>query len=447
MSTVRTVKHSRRGFFQAIGGACAAAACPIAWGEPIDRSRVRATSGNAIEPKWDNRLTVTVGPARANLVGTDHRVLQAAVDYVASLGGGTVQILPGTYRLRNALYLRSKVRIAGSGEDTVLLKEPSATTKLAADSDWYDQEITLADAKGFQLGDGVCLRTRNPHHGGTDVAKRTLVAQSGNCFKLDRALRDNYWVQGETTVSSLFALVNGENVADVAIENLALDGNGAKNENLDGNYAGCIFLQDSSRVTIRNVTARNYNGDGISWQVAHDVIVNGCRSHDHAGLGLHPGSGSQRAVIRNNTMRSNAIGLFFCWGVRFATAEGNTIEDSRQSGISIGHRDTDNLIHKNVIRRSGQVGVLFRPEPGKGFAPHRNRLEANRIEASGPQSGVGVNVQGFTEGVTISQNEIRETRGPAQRMGIRISADTRDIKLEGNRIEGVAVPVADLRKR
>ena len=125
MSTVRTVKHSRRGFFQAIGGACTAAACPIAWGEPIDRSRVRATSGNAIEPKWDNRLTVTVGPARADLVGTDHRVLQAAVDYVASLGGGTVQILPGTYRLRNALYLRSKVRIAGSGEDTVLLKKPS----------------------------------------------------------------------------------------------------------------------------------------------------------------------------------------------------------------------------------------------------------------------------------------------------------------------------------
>ena len=85
-----------------------------------------------------------------------------------------MRILPGCYRLRNAVYLRSKVRILGSGADTVLLKEPSITTKLAADSDWYDQEITLMDAKGFQLGDGVCLRTRNPHHGGTDVCKRTL---------------------------------------------------------------------------------------------------------------------------------------------------------------------------------------------------------------------------------------------------------------------------------
>ena len=100
-----------------------------------------------------------------------------------------MRILPGCYRLRNAVYLRSKVRILGSGADTVLLKEPSTTTRLAVDSDWYDQEITLMDAKGFQLGDGVCLRTRNPHHGGTDVCKRTLVAQNGNRFKLNRAVR------------------------------------------------------------------------------------------------------------------------------------------------------------------------------------------------------------------------------------------------------------------
>jgi nitrous oxidase accessory protein NosD len=433
---------------QAVGATTAAAVFRTARAEDlVDPARVRATSGDAVEPKWEDRLTVTVGPAKADLVGTDHRVLQAAVDYAASLGGGTVRILPGTYRLRNAVYLRSKVRLLGSGNDSVLLKEPSATTKLVADSDWYDQEITLADAKAFQLGDGVCLRTRNPHHGGTNVAKRTLVARSGNRFKLDRALRENFWLQGETTASSLFALIDGENVADVVIEDLALDGNRARNENLDGNHAGCIFLQDCSRVTVRNVTARNYNGDGISWQIAHDVTVEGCRSHDHAGLGLHPGSGSQRAVIRNNTVQRNAIGLFFCWGVKFGLAEGNTIEESHQSGISIGHRDTNNVVRKNTVRRSGQVGVLFRPERGREFAPHRNLLEANRIEDSGPESGIGVDVQGATEGVAVLRNEIVETRGPAKRTGIRISAETREVRLEGNRIEGVARGIDDLRGR
>ena len=33
-------------------------------------------------------------------------------------------------------------------------------SKLAADSDWYDQEITLENTAGFQVGDGICLRAR-----------------------------------------------------------------------------------------------------------------------------------------------------------------------------------------------------------------------------------------------------------------------------------------------
>jgi hypothetical protein len=444
----KSLAPSRRDFLRAAVAAVAAGAAPVARGQqPPANARVRATSGDPIEPDWGERLTVTVGPAKADLVGTDHRVLQAAVDYVSALGGGTVKLLPGVFRLRNAVYLRSKVRILGSGDDTVLVKGPSVTTKLAADSDWYDQEITLADAKGFGIGDGVCLRTRNPHHGGTDVAKRTLVARRENRFKLDRALRENFWLKGDTTVSTLFPILSGDQIADVALENLALDGNRPQNENLDGNYAGCIFLQDCNRITIRNVTARNYNGDGISWQICHDVLVENCRSHGHAGLGLHPGSGSQRSVIRANRLGRNAIGIFFCWGVKFGRAEGNTVEDCSQCGVSIGHRDTENLVRNNTIRRSGQAGVLFRAEPGKDFAAHRNRIEANRIEDSGPNDGVAIDVQGPTEEVTIAGNDLVETRGPGKRVGICLGPQTRDIRLADNRIRGFATAIADLRGR
>ena len=62
-------------------------------------------------------------------------------------------------------------------------------------------------------------------------------------------------------------------------------------------------------------------------------------------------------------------------------------------------------------RKSGKVGVLFRREPGKAFAPHRNRLESNRILDSGPADGVAIDVQGETEDVTIRGNDVRETRG------------------------------------
>jgi hypothetical protein len=401
----------------------------------------RATSGDAIEPYWDERLSITVGPEKADITGADHKAIQAAVDYVAALGGGTVRILPGTYRLRNAVYLRSGIRVAGSGEETVLIKQPSVTTKLAADSDWFDQEITLADPGGFELGDGVCIRTGN----GGDVVKRTLVARSGNRFKLDRALRKNFWLANDTTVSTLFPLFSGEEISDVSIENLALDGNKQQNENLNGNYAGCIFVQDCSRLQFRGLTTRNYNGDGISWQICHDVVVENCHSHGNVGLGLHPGSGSQRPVIRNNRLVGNGIGLFFCWGVRYGLAEGNVIEDTETAGISIGHHDTDNLITGNTVRRSGKVGVLFRPERGKDFAAHRNRLENNRIEDSGADDAVAVDIQGGTEQVTLRGNELVETRAPARRIGIRLGAQTREITLLDNKIRGFATEVEDLR--
>src|SRR5437764_11464979 len=87
----------------------------------------RTISGDFVEPDWEQRVTITVGPQKADLVGDTDRAIQAAVDYVARKGGGTVRILPGTYRLRNSIFLQSNVRLQGSGTDSVLVKEPSVT--------------------------------------------------------------------------------------------------------------------------------------------------------------------------------------------------------------------------------------------------------------------------------------------------------------------------------
>ncbi len=46
-------------------------------------------------------LTVTVGAESADFIGRDHLALQAAADYVAALGGGTVRDLTGMYEMGN----------------------------------------------------------------------------------------------------------------------------------------------------------------------------------------------------------------------------------------------------------------------------------------------------------------------------------------------------------
>jgi len=170
-------------------------------------------------------------------------------------------------------------------------------------------------------------------------------------------------------------------------------------------------MQDCNRITYRKVTARNYNGDGISWQICHDVLAEDCHSHDHTGLGLHPGSGSQRSVIRRNRMVGNDQGLFLCWGVKWALAEKNYIEGSKRYGISIGHHDTDNIIRDNDVRASGAVGVLFRKERTAAFQGNRNHIEEEPDPGLNQEGGIGIDVQGQTQSIHILGNEIRGDTG------------------------------------
>ncbi|MDC0317517.1 right-handed parallel beta-helix repeat-containing protein, partial [bacterium] len=223
-----------------------------------------------------------------------------------------------------------------------------------------------------------------------------------------------------------------------------LDGNLANNANLNGNYGGNIFLQDCARFHIRNIESRNYNGDGISFQICHDVHVEKCHVHGNQGNGLHPGSGSQRPIMRGNLLDDNNIGLFWCWGVKHGLAEQNRMNGNRSQGMSIGHNDTDNVMRDNDITRSGKVGVLFRDDSrGQDFWANRNILESNRIIDSGEESGIAIDILGTTKDTLVAKNTIRETRASAKRRGIRIAASVERLQLRENVIEGFDVPIVD----
>ena len=407
------------------------------------------------------QIEITVGPRKADLTGRDHLALQAAVEAVLALGGGTVRIRPGVYEMGNSLFLRSGVRIIGSGEDTVLRKTPSAATKLTEDLDWYGTIVPVKDASIFRVGGGLLLRGKSPHDGREQFVRRTVVAINGNDVHLDRDPRSNFWVAPSVAppegappfagaqAATLYPVITGEHVSDVVIENLTIDGNRAENENLNGNYGGGIFIQDCERIRVADVTSRDNNGDGVSWQVCHDVTIEGCRLLNNSDLGLHPGSGSQRPVIRGNVSRGNDQGLFFCWGVKGGIAEGNTIEDSGKFGMSIGHRDTDNVIRDNVIRRSGQHGVIFREHVHPARDPHRNVLERNVIEDSGTKGEcVAIEMLGTAEGVVLRDNVIRDTRRKSktrQRIGLRIGPGIRNLTQENCIYENMEVDVVERR--
>ena len=192
----------------------------------------------------------------------------------------------------------------------------------------------------------------------------------------------------------LFALFDGFRVSDVAIENICLDGNKANNEFLNGNYVGCMFLRESNRINLKKVTARNFNGDGISWQVCHDVRAEDCHSHDHAGYGeAHPGSGSQRTVVTGSKLERNDIGFFFCWDVKWGLVENNSMLDNKRFGTSSG--TTIRTTSSETIRcRTAREGRhLSAPGAWSELCPSRNQIETNRVVDSGGETGVAVDIE------------------------------------------------------
>lgn len=398
------------------------------------------------------RYRLTAGYPPADLEGVDHFALQAAIDHVAALGGGTVQIRPGRYLLRNALRLRSGVRVEGAGADTLLVKAAEFGSELVDDTDWYDGVVRVADATGFRVGDGVVVQGEVPFGGssGLHKVKRTILAIEGNRLDLGEPLGRNFWVDYQARVSTLFPLLYGEPVHDVEIADLRLDGNRAENSFLDGNHDGCIFLQHARRVSIERVTAQGNHGDGISWQVAHDVTVRDGEVFDCAGLGLHPGSGSLRPVMTGNRLHHNRLGLFFCWGVKDGLAESNQIHDNATHGVSLGHRDTDNLLRANRIERNGETGILLRVEghdrdqPQR--LPHGNRIEGNHlVDNGGAANGYGIHLTGAVTGTVLEGNHLADSGAGLQRVGIRIEAEVGEVTLAANTFAGLAVELDDQR--
>src|ERR1051325_2017354 len=108
----------------------------------------------AMHTRMTGRPAITVGLHNADLVGADDRALQAAVDYVAGLGGGTVEIGPGEFLMRDSLHLRSFVTVRGSPGKTILRKAKSASSPLALDGDFGEEQITVTNPDGFKVGFG-----------------------------------------------------------------------------------------------------------------------------------------------------------------------------------------------------------------------------------------------------------------------------------------------------
>ncbi|MBX3746855.1 MAG: right-handed parallel beta-helix repeat-containing protein [Verrucomicrobiae bacterium] len=380
-------------------------------------------------------VRVTVGHRNADIVGHDNRALQAAVDYVGNLGGGLVEIGPGEFLMRDSLHLRSRVTVRGAGELTILRKDREYRSPLAADSDFGEAAITLTHTNGFAIGRGVYVASKSQRYFHGVCA--TLLNAHGNYFTLTRPMNADIMVHDDAFAATVFPVISGYHIQDARVELLTVDGNRTENPTLvDGCRAAGIFLYRGDHCVISQCVVRDYNGDGISFQQSNDVTVDRCVIERCAGLGLHPGSGSQRpSVTHCRAVDNGDDGLFFCWRVRGGVAEGNWLENNRGYGISIGHKDTDNLVRGNTILGNHRGGVYWRAET-EPMAAHRITFEENLVRDN---EGWGLFIDGVTHDTVIRRNTIEDSGSGRQKIGIRIGRNAGRVTLEGNTIRAATV--------
>ena len=379
-------------------------------------------------------MLVRVGISEGDFTGDTNVAIQQGIEAAAARGGGTVEIGPGAFTLYDSVRVRRNIRLVGSGADTVLRKCDGPASEFAIDADYGQSKVTVKDPGGFRAGMGVVVS--DDRSGGWHDTVATIALVQGNVLHLDRWFVADYDGDAGGIVVNAFPPISGIDVDGVSIEGLCVDGNRDNNHVINGCVGGAIYLHRARSCRIADCVARDFKGDGISFQITQDITVEGCEVTGITGLGFHPGTGSARPIIRNCTSHDNGQdGFFLCWRAQEGVFEGNEFRNNGRYGISIGHKDTDNAFVGNVVKGNASHGIFFRNEKLTN-AGSRNTFRDNVIEDN---VGCGIRIEGHTTDLVFEKNTIRETRaGDArtQRVGIWAGENTARVRAVGNRIEG-----------
>lgn len=373
-----------------------------------------------------------------DITGDTDLPIQAAIDYLSYIGGGTVKIGEGIYTINNTIHLRSNISIEGIAGKTVLRKCDNEISCLSTDADEHEEQITLQNIGGFHPGQTVTVRESGKNHGfGVTVA--VITGMSGNVLYLDRKLYRSYLKSENAVVERNFPVISGYDCEDICLKNIVIEGNRENNSWLDGCRNAGIYFFQARNIEIDSCCVHNYNGDGISYQDCFDVTLKNCRCTGNGGKGIHPGSGTEQTVIIGcETTDNNLDGIFLCYRVRNSLVENCLSSGNGMSGLSIGHKDTHNIIRNNQFLDNHYYGIFFRNEPESMGADY-NLVEGNLIKDNGcytendKMGYVGIRIRGFTNHVKFVGNRIVFENAPLNMtIGICTEKDTHDNVFENN---------------
>jgi hypothetical protein len=362
------------------------------------------STGDALVTPRKPKTLIRVGGPSADIQGFSNQAIQIAVDALPQ-EGGTVKIDEGVFTMMAPVRMRSNVRLTGSGVKTILKRIDGYRSKFVIDADYGELKVTVEDASKFKPGMSIQISNK-PFAECWDVSTAVITDVVKDTLYFDTHLIRDYEAKLDGIVSNAGSCVSVYGVHDVVISDLSIDGNKDKNYLLDGCNGGGIAIIKSNNVVVDGVVVKDFNGEGITWQITNNVNIRNCEISGCTNMGLHPGTGSPNTVIENTKSHHNKVGLFICWRVQNSIVRNNIFADNLTNGISTGHKDSDVLFEGNTINGNGADGVYIREEDVQN-SPHRNTFVSNKIENN---KGYGIYIGSDARDLEFKNNIIKNQR-------------------------------------
>ncbi len=389
-----------------------------------------------VSPKKTENL-ITIGGQNADISSFNNQSIQFGIDAVTKTGG-TVKLNPGTYNITSPIRMQSNVKLVGSGDLTILKRDRSVQTPFIIDADYGELKLTVENSDGFEIGMKIQV-TDNTNGSCWGVSTAYITDVRENIIYIDDYLKHDYRSDKGgliTNSSSVIEILGAENVI---VADLVVDGNRSENHKADGCNSGGICIIKSKKITVDNVLVKDFNGEGITWQITENVTIRNSEITGNGNTGLHPGSGSPFSIIENNNIHHNDVdGLFICWRVYQSQVRSNKIHHNGRYGICTGHKDTDVIFDSNHIFNNENDGINLRGER-EANAPHRNTFLKNIIENNGTGGqGNGFTISSPAKDLLLKENVFLNS-GKTQKIAIYVDANGAIPKLENNLVNNQAL--------
>jgi hypothetical protein len=365
---------------------------------------------------------------------TSAAVIQEAIDGLGGRGGKIV--LPKMeIELDRGIELRSNVTLVGQGRDTVLRMAPGRIYPLSGYHNYGMFDVPLIYTDG--LMPGMTVTVRDNRHGGFFETFARVTWVDGNWVGLDRGLHSDYHAEESPILVTAFPMVFGVGVEDAGLHGVTLDGRrGDQPAGIGACRGAAVYFIRSHNVTVSDVVESDFAGEGLGFQMCSQVHISDCSVAGNAGNGFHPGAGSTGSSFENCVADGNdAAGFFFCVRANHISVRDSTFVNNAGPGVSVGTRDSDNLIEGCRMRRNGGPGLLFR-EARRPVEVHTCRVRHCVVEDNALTHGLGqVAILGDAHELCLEHNVIL---GSPEResAGLYIAPAAINIWLQDNEIRG-----------